>query len=93
MKIAIAFTEFDVDIIDIPQSVLNDIKNIRKKFDKWIYDKDNKLSWDSKNKVFCFRADLFVFWLNEYVLSADEKATLLESQPDSYDHSLPILRF
>lgn len=46
-----------------------------------------------QNKVFCFRADLFVFWLNEYVLSADEKATLLESQPDSYDHSLPILRF
>lgn len=52
MRIAVAFTEFDVDIIDIPQSVLNDIKNIRKKFDKWIYDKDNKLSWDSKTRYF-----------------------------------------
>ena len=93
MKLIIEFSEFDVDIAEVPQSVADDIRNIEKKFSKWVYDKDNKLSWDSKNRVFCFRGDLFVFWLNRFVLSGNEKAELTESQPESYDRSLPKIRF
>ena len=44
LKLIIEFTEFDVDIAEVPQSVIDDIKNIEKKFNKWVYDKDNKLS-------------------------------------------------
>lgn len=93
MKVVFAFTEFDVDIVDIPNSIFNNINPIIRDFDKWLYDKDNKLSWDAKNKAFCFRADLFVYWLNKYVLSDKEKAQLVESQPEEYDHNLPIKFF
>lgn len=93
MKLIIEFSEFDVDIAEVPQSVADDIRNIEKKFSKWVYDKDNKLSWDSENRVFCFRGDLFVYWLNRFVLSDNEKAELTESQPESYDSSLPKIRF
>ena len=93
LKLIIEFTEFDVDIAEVPQSVIDDIKNIEKKFNKWVYDKDNKLSWDRENRAFCFRGDLFVYWLNQFVLSNNEKAELKESQPESYDRSLPKIMF
>ena len=54
LKLIIEFTEFDVDIAEVPQSVIDDIKNIEKKFNKWVYDKDNKLSWDRENRAFLF---------------------------------------
>lgn len=44
LKLIIEFSEFDVDIAEVPQSVADDIRNIEKKFSKWVYDKDNKLS-------------------------------------------------
>ena len=93
LRVVVAFTEYDVDIIDVPKSIFDNINVIRRKFDKWVYNKDNVLSWDKKNKVFCFRADLFVFWLNTYVLTGEEKAELIESQPDEYDHNMPKLYF
>lgn len=96
LKIIFAFTEFDVDIVDIPDSIYNNKNVIIKNFDKWVYNKDNKLTWDEKNKTFCFRADMFVYWLNKYVLSDKEnkeKAQLIESQPEVYDHNLPMLMF
>lgn len=93
MEIIFSFTEFDVDIVDIPDSIYNNINAIIKNFDKWVYNKDNKLTWDEKNKSFCFRADMFVYWLNKYVLLDKEKAQLIESQPEEYDRNLPMLMF
>ena len=94
MKLLIAFTELDVDVIEVPDFVIGDLKKIRNKFDRWLYDKNNKLSWDSENKVFCFRTELFVYWLNKFVLSdCEEKAIQIESQVETYDKSLPILWF
>ena len=91
MKLVFAFTEFDVDILDVPSEIISDIKKVCKQFDKWLYDKDNKKSWDRERRVFCFRGDMFVYWLNEYYLQGEEKASLIVSQPNEYDSSLPIV--
>lgn len=94
MKLVFRFTEYDVDILDVPQDILQDIKAIQKSFDKWLYDKENKLTWDKERRVFCFRGDALVYWLNEFTLKErKDKAILIESQPDEYDHSLPTLRY
>lgn len=94
MRLVFSLTEFDVDILDIPKDVVQNIKKTQKDFDKWLYDKSNKLTWDKKQGSFCFRGDAFVYWLNEFVLKErKDKAFLVESQPAEYDHTLPMLKY
>ncbi|MGN1443970.1 MAG: hypothetical protein ACI4XE_08995 [Acutalibacteraceae bacterium] len=91
MKLVFAFTEFDVDILDVPSEIISNIKKVCKQFDKWLYDKNNKETWDKERQAFCFRGDMFVYWLNEYYLKDKEKALMIVSQPDEYDHNLPTV--
>ena len=67
--------EFDIgaDIIDVPQSVIDNRENLRTHFLKWLYDKNTKYKYwvemkDSTGKKMrgvCYRSNAFVEWLNE----------------------------
>ena len=58
---------------------------------QWLYDKDNKETYDKSSGAFCFRGDMFVYRLNEHYPENGEKASLIVSQPDEYDHTLPTV--
>ena len=93
MIIIFRFHEFDADVIDVPEFVIPDIKKIQKQFDKWLYDKDNPKTWDKKRGVFSFRGDMFVYWLNEYLLKdCKVKAKLVESQVFDANYDSELLR-
>lgn len=94
MLLNFAFSEFDADILDVPRLVIDNINSYRKEFEKWLYDKSNKMTYDTKERVFRFRGDAFVYWLNTYVLNeSSEKAKLINSQPDSVDLSAKTVWF
>lgn len=93
MILIFKFHEFDVDVLDVPEFVITDIRKIQKQFDKWLYDKDNPKTWHKDVGAFCFRGDMFVYWLNEYLLKdSKEKAKLVESQVLDADYGSELLR-
>ncbi len=93
MILIFKFHEFDVDVLDVPEFVITDIRKIQKQFDKWLYDKDNPKTWNKDVGAFCFRGDMFVYWLNEYLLKdSKEKAKLVESQVSDADYDSELLR-
>lgn len=94
MLLNFAFSEYDTDILEVPEFIIENIDLYRKKFEKWLYDKSNKMTYDSKDRVFRFRGDAFVYWLNTYVLKDnDTKAKLIASQSDSADLSAATIWF
>lgn len=93
MLLIFKFHDFDVDVLDVPEFVITDIKKIQKQFDKWLYDKDNPKTWHRDVGAFCFRGDMFVHWLNEYLLKDSKvKAKILESQAEDSDYDPDLLR-
>ena len=93
MILIFKFNEFDVDVLDVPEFVITDIRKIQKQFDKWLNDKGNPKTWHKDVGAFCFRGDKFVYWLNEYLLKdSKEKAKLVESQVLDADYGSELLR-
>ena len=93
--------EFDInaDIIDVPQSVIEDREVLSRRFLKWIYDKSNKHKYwhtfkdDSKGVM--YRSDAFVEWLNNKVLRDSEQKAVIVEQYVSRDreYHLPSIFF
>ena len=91
----------DADIVNVPQSVIDNKDRLRKKFLRWIYSKNSlkrhNIIPDMKGKNIHgvkYRGDIFVEWLNEKVLcNSDEKATVLRQQVLDYPNDAPILFF
>lgn len=91
----------DADIVNVPQSVIDNKDRLRKKFLRWIYSKNSlkcqNVIPDMKGKNIHgvkYRGDIFVEWLNEKVLcNSDEKATVLRQQVLDYPNDVPILFF
>ena len=100
MRLVVAF-DINADIIDVPQSVINNKDALRKKFLKWLYNKKNKHNYwrlltDSKGKQFWvlqYRADAFVEWLNNKILSKEELAVVIARETNEYPNSLPKIIF
>ena len=90
------FVEFDInaDIIDVPQSVIDNREDLRSRFLKWLYDKSVKHKYwhtfkDGSRGVMC-RSDAFVEWLNKKVLSDSEQKAAIVEQHVSRDGEYPL---
>ncbi len=101
MKLVLEF-DYDADVIEVPQYVLDNKDLLKKRFLKWIYCKHSKHKYgiilqDSNGKKFKgvkYRSDAFVEWLNEKVLMEDlEKAIVVEEHVMEYPNKLPKLQF
>ena len=96
--------DFDADVIDVPESIVNNREIYRKRFLKWLHNSGtNHRYWvTQKNRSgiefvgLCYRADAFVEWLNKKILDNNiEKATIIQSHVAiaDYKSSLPSVFF
>lgn len=97
MKVVVTF-DIDVDIIDCPKEVVDNLEDYRDKFLKWLFDKQNDHSYwlyeNGKKNCCCYRSEAFVEWLNSNILTNSLiKARLLESSVMKWDKKLPSLSF
>jgi len=100
MLLVIEF-DLDADMIDVPQSVIDNKDALRRKFVRWMHSKNNhqyrKAYTDKNGKKFYgveYRSDAFVDWLNRKVLyNANEQATVLKQQVSEYPCDAPSLFF
>jgi len=88
----------DFDVIDIPQTIMEDIADIQQMFFKWLFDKKNNHKYwicvDDMKKYCSYRAEAFVEWLNNYYfLDSSERARCLIICGTDIDESRPYLFF
>ena len=79
------------DLVEVPQSVVDNLELYRRRFLKWIYNDSVKHKYwvnDSKgNKYPCYRTDAFIEWLNKKVISAyEEPAVMIAETVDADDY-------
>ena len=95
------FVEFDIsaDIIDVPQSVIDDRKNLSRQFLKWLYDKNTRhkywYTFPGGEKGVIYRSDAFVEFLNKKVLlDTEQKAFIVQQEiPLENKQNLPSVFF
>ena len=100
MRMVLTF-EFDSDIIDGPQRVIEERERLKDAFYDWLYDRSNHHRFwanekgvnDGSQYSVVYRSDAFLEWLNARVLGEKEKASLIASEVDTWDPELPSLRF
>lgn len=97
MRMLVNFS-INADIIDVPQSVIDNRKALQSCFFDWLYDTGNNHKYwrmlDGTMGVM-YRSDAFVEWLNEFVLKdSTEKASILEQYVSRDNRNkLPTLNF
>ena len=80
------FVEFDVsaDIIDVPQAVIDDRKNLSRRFIDWILSPDIKKKYTvtfNGHRGLCYRSESFVDFLNSSVLlDSKQKAKIVQQK-------------
>ena len=82
MRMLVQF-DIDADIIDVPQSVIDNKDHLRSRFLKWLYDKSVKhnywYTFKDGSKGVMYRSDAFVEWLNKKILKdSAHKAIIIE---------------
>lgn len=88
----------DIDIIDVPSSLLKNLSELQDDFYKWLFNKENNhCYWIYKDgkKAYCsYRSDAFVFWLNNIVLKGGaDKARVISKWNNELLPDNPILYF
>ena len=89
--------DYYTDVINVPDEIGTQIKKYQKKYDKWLYNKDNNHQYWEKDEYgkklgvgIC--SDAFVYWLNSFVLNdGEQKAVVLKRNLQEYDSSLPTI--
>ncbi len=98
----VLFFDLNADLIEVPQSVIDNKDKLQKQFYRWIYNKNNNHQYwvhtiDISGKPFVglmYRSDAFVDWLNKKVLnSSTEKAVIVETNTTKDIDGLPTLFF
>lgn len=101
MELILEF-DFDADVIEVPQYVLENREILQKRFLKWLYGKQTRHKYwvilrDSNGRKYRdvrYRSDAFVEWLNKKVLTDEiEKASILEEHVHEYAEDIPKLVF
>ncbi len=96
MKIALEFT-YHTDIINVPEYIGINIRKYQRKFDKWLYDKDNDHGhWvliDGKKKAVSFDTSVFVDYLNTYCLCDDEKVKIITENAETIPNDIKTIFF
>lgn len=88
----------DIDVIDIPQVVLDDMHNIKQMFFDWLFNKSNNHKYwicvGGVKKYCSYRADAFIEWLNSYYLvGTKEKALCVIMYDTNIDFNRPKISF
>ena len=85
-----------VDVIEVPDKIIEQLNSIQRDFLSWMFDKSsNHKYWVIENgiKRYCaYSTEAFVEWLNENVLN-NEQATLIVESTNDIDPKLPIMYF
>ena len=81
-EIILQFT-YDCILISVPSDIEKNIQSIRKKFDKWLYDKSNDHDYwvyvKGVKKAVSFDAEAFVRYLNEHhIVDQHKKAYIVD---------------
>lgn len=78
MRVIVEFCK-DVDVIDCPDVVVDNLDSYRCQFEEWFYDKSNNHGhWQYKDGEQClhnFRSEVFVEWLNKFILKSHTEKT------------------
>lgn len=96
MNIAVIFDEIgkDVDIIDIDESIAENIHEYLHEFFIWMFDENNKHRFWRKTEdgfSYCdYRADAFIEWLRDF--GFDKNATLVKEDAGS-TYNFPTIVF
>ena len=96
-KVALNFT-YDIDIIEVPDIIADEMTEYQAAFDRWLYDENNEHShWilqDGEKVAVSFGCKTFVDFLNEHILyHAEEKAIVLKRNVLSVPDKIPVLFF
>ena len=94
------FVEFDIsaDIIDVPQSVIDDCENLSRRFLKWLFSPEVKPKYTVTlrgHTGVCYRSEAFVDFLNSNVLTdSKQKAKIVQQEiPRENIQNLPSVFF
>ena len=95
------FVKFDInaDIIDVPQQIIDDREILRRRFLKWLYNKNTKhnywYTFPGGEKGVIFRSEAFVEFLNKKVLrNSMQKAVIVQQEiPLENIQNLPSIFF
>jgi len=96
-KVALKFT-YEIDLIEVPDTIADEMTECQAAFDRWLYDENNEHShWilqDGEKVAVSFDSQTFVEFLNKYILlSAEEKAIVLKRNVLSVSDKIPVLFF
>ncbi len=88
----------ELDVIDIPQFVLQDINNIQQMFFDWLFNKNNNHDYwvriGDVKKYCSYRSEAFIEWLNSYYLvESKEKALCVSQYEKNIELSRPHISF
>jgi hypothetical protein len=95
MLLVIQF-DIDADIIDVPQTIIENAGYYQDQFLKWLYNESvNHSYWsykDGKKYGLVYHSDAFAEWLNKYPLEKNnQKAKIVSQHLSEYEKSWPIL--
>ena len=81
MRVIVLKFEYEEHYIKVPEIIFNNIKKIRKEFDKWLYDKNNNHGYwvivNGVKKGVSYDASVFIDYLNNHY-SNDSKCKIKE---------------
>ena len=94
------FVEFEIsaDIIDVPQTVIDDRRQLSRIFLKWLFSPEVKHRYYKTihgHTGVCFRSDAFVEWLNKKILKESQQKAFVVQQYVSIENTqnLPSVFF
>lgn len=89
----------NVDIIDVPERIVQDIENLQQSFFKWLFNKSNDHKYwvldNNGEKIYCsYCVDAFIEWLNKYIINnMEEKANCVQINVKKALNNRPIIYF
>lgn len=98
MKKVLIQNTYDLDVVQLPDDIADNIKKYQRVFDKWLYDKDNDHGhWiyeDGRKYAVEVDSQVFIDYLNDFVLKdSDEKATFVEKNTQKEWSGLTMIYF
>ena len=100
MRVTVFYDETarDADIIELPETIANDLPAIQERFFRWLFDKNNDHGYwvfeNGEKKLCAYDAEAFVFWVNKECLCRGcKKASVVEKYAQKIDPAAPCLFF
>lgn len=100
MLVNITFDDEDnlrcVDIVDMPNEIVNNLDEVVNEFFAWMFDKSNNHEYwviEGGEKKYCsYSTEAFIDWLNQYIIK-EERAAIITISARQIDENLPMIYF